>query len=91
MLRRPFGKPAAAGKLRAGLPATAKREESPVGSKGVRTGKTLFVRSGGPISPWKVAEFLLFCVTKLAFVRLINGQAKQPGPGFDEAGRRFIG
>jgi len=71
--------------------ATAKREESPVGSKGGRTGKTSFVRSGRAISLWEVAEFLLFCVTKLAFVRLRNGQAEQPGPGFDEAGRSLIG
>jgi len=74
-----------------GVPATAKREESPAGSNGVRTGKTLFVRSGGAISLWKVAEFLLFCVTKLAFVRLNNSQAEQPGPGVDEAGRSLIG
>lgn len=90
-LDRPFGLPAAAGKLRAGVvPATGKREESPAVSKGVRTGKTSFVRSTGPISLWKVAEFLLSCVTKLAFVRLSNGQAEEPGPGFDEAGRNFI-
>jgi len=73
------------------VPATAKREESPAGSKGVRTGKTSFVRSGRPISLWKVAEFLFFCVTKLAFVRLRNGRAEEPGPRFDEAGRILIG